>query len=721
MARLPRVESTQTVATGPATARQPFDSPLAAGVQTVGREVARAEANRDQAWAVQQMADLRAEFTNIAADVEGKSEDGFGVKADMQARFDVRRDQILGDAPSSRAAGLFRQRADLFGADVRGRAEGFERAQRATSQAKALGAAIDSTANLLRTDPTQYEDARADIMATLDGFAATLPADALAVLREGAEQRFAQAALRAGIDDDPVAALAALDSGDFDARLTPDQKNTLFNQATAERDRRRREAERAAAVERGAYLDDAGDYVAFLRAGNLEVPDETLDRFSVANQVAVLGEERAAALQEEIERAWQFGGDANAIRTGSPEEAAAVFEARVEGLRGVGDFAVQRQDFDRLRRLWEDTVAARVEDPGLQALQSPEVGTAYDALLAAQEDGDAEALASAADRYGSLNAAEQDRQGVPEHLRRVLPNRDLERWGRSLEATTPDEATALLGQFHRSHGQAGLDQLAEVLSIDRPVLGMGAFYARRDPMLTSDLLDGARLLEENKDLRPSRDEVEGALQEMYGGLFEFTPDIRDDYREAAVALYARSVVAGDGGFDEEAFERALMRVGGARASARGELTGGPFEFHGRVTLPIAPGEGVAEFETAFFNMDNEALENFGNGVPMGTQGGRIGVSDIRSDAQAVSLGFGRYMFFFDGGNFVLAGEPNDGSSVFVFDMAGYREERGHSFRPMSELVVDLPVETERFIREIQESDLPDASRLFIFNPPVREP
>lgn len=238
MALIPQQISQQPAPRGRSQALRSFDSPVAEGVLAVGDAVGRAERQRDQSAVIAATATLRSEFATRYADAATKAApDGQGFQAGLQTQLDQYAAGIAEALPSDDARELWARQVQGFEAELQGRANAFEIAQAGDHRARQIGAAIDTTANVVRSDPAQYEAARAEVLAMLDGFEGTVPAEALAELRRAGEQTLAVQALRGGIDEDPGAVLAALDSGDYDGRLTPDQKNTLLGQAEAARDR----------------------------------------------------------------------------------------------------------------------------------------------------------------------------------------------------------------------------------------------------------------------------------------------------------------------------------------------------------------------------------------------------------------------------------------------------------------------------------------------------
>jgi len=445
MVRIVTVDAARTVATGPAAARRPLDSPIGAGLSALGAAQRRREDTADRSAAVQQVAELRTELTGLSSEIERAApEDGAGVAAAVGAAVAAgveRRRAGLSD----RAGRYFAERAALLGEDFAARAEGFEIAARGDADAAALGRAIDATANAIRSDPTQYEAGRADLLGALEGAEATLPPAAIADLRRAIEAGTATAALRGAIDDDPDAALDALHSGDYDARLSPGAKDTLIGQAERERDRRLREAAAAASAARADYLGGFADYEAFLRAGN--APDGRYSDAEVQARVAGAPDaERAAAeVIERRRRAEAFGAKAAAIASATPGELAAMMAELTAAAATPEDFRAEAEELRVFLAAVKERDRRIAADPAGYAIASnPAVADAWAAADAAAADAaagaaDPEAVAAARQAAVAAGIAEQRRLGVPA----------------SAAAALPEPAVALLAeQYRNSGGQA---------------------------------------------------------------------------------------------------------------------------------------------------------------------------------------------------------------------------------------------------------------------------
>ncbi len=427
MVRIPQQVSRRPVPTGRDRALRPFGgNPIAAGIRKVGQGLRRAEQQRDAAAVVEATANMRSEFAGRYVEaVQGAKPDGSGFAAGIQSQLDQYVAGVAESLPSDDARRLFAERAARFGGEIGARAEAFEVQAAGDHRALQLGRAIDATANAIRSDGSQYDDGRAELMASLDEAAKTLPADRMAALRSAAEQSLAQSAILFGIDEDPSAALDALDSGDFDDRLTPSQKNALMTRATSERDRLAREAAVRERLARTEYLGGFDDYVAFLEAGN--APD---GRYSDDDLVANLGEEAAREMIEARGRAEAFGADLNMIALATPDEEAAMLAERRADLETPEDFRAEASEFGRLVNAIGEKRRQLGNDPaGYLRAQSPEIDDAYQEMVSARlavvdaEDQEAALAVSreTSQRYANLTVAEQERLGVPAADTRILP------------------------------------------------------------------------------------------------------------------------------------------------------------------------------------------------------------------------------------------------------------------------------------------------------------
>ncbi len=445
MVLIPQQRSRQPAPTGRSRALRPLGGdPIAAGVRRVGRGVSQAERQRDSSAVIEATANMRAEFAGrYATAIQEAKPDGTGFQEGLLAQLDTYVAGVSESLPSDDARKLFSDRVSTFRGQLEERAEGFEVAAAGDHRALQLGRAIDATANAVRTDGGQYDHARAEILASLEAAEQDLPADRIAVLRDGAEQALAQAALLSAIDEDPTAALAALNSGDFDARLTPSQKNALLNRATAERDRLAREAEARARLDRAEYAAGFEDYLAFLEAGN--APD---GRYADDDLVANLGERAAAEAIEQRKRSEDFGADLASIATASPEEEAAMLAARRADMETPEDFRAEASEFGRLvDAIGEKRRQIGADAAGYVQRHVPEVADAYRSMIEAQatvagsQDPDSAlaASAAAAQRYVRLVESEQLALGVPLAETRIL---------------SAGAAGSIVQQFRASRGEA---------------------------------------------------------------------------------------------------------------------------------------------------------------------------------------------------------------------------------------------------------------------------
>lgn len=233
-----------------------------------------------------------------------------------------------------------------------------------------------------------------------------------------------------------------------------------------------------------------------------------------------------------------------------------------------------------------------------------------------------------------------------------------------LDQATPQQAAAVLGTLVEGFGEEGTDRIAGLFAAKRPGLSVAIFQASRDPLLSADIVDGMRILTENEDLKPEPLEIEEAMGNVYGNLFEYTPSLRAPLKEAATALYAKRTVGDPDPDVQDAVEQALR-----------DVATGPFELRRRTILPPNSDVGEDEMEDLLESISDADLERYGNGVPVDNTGRRISAQDIRDDAAFVTLSPGRYMLEIGDG---IIGRDNavPGQSAFVIDIKRMIKERG---------------------------------------------
>ena len=523
---------------------------------------------------------------------------------------------------------------------------------------------IDVHRNALLTAPLQFGERRQEMARRIND--SGLSSTQREKLMERAEQGLALSAVQGAIDDNPDNALANLKAGTFDAFLDPGNKATLINAADREIRLRKIEQEkkrREILATRQARVKAA-------------LPDETDAALSEGKPAGIISNEDidaaypddpevADALKAQITTAMTRFEDRQAMLHQTPQERRQLIEsAQPEG----EGFRNERQHRDGLidmnaeieKALAKDSAAyVMATNPGVREMFA-EAGNDPQALRRAVEARRAESV-----RLGGT--------GAP------LSEAELEDVKGRLTDTTPGTAVAALQQTSEIYGEDGMGQVARSFKTERPYIAAAALHVSQGQMRTAtDIIDGHRVLTENKDLRVEGRDRDPLVSNTLGNTYELSPELRSATIQAADALYAKaSLSASNTNFDATRYKDALRRASGATYDASGDLKGGPFSYRGRHTLPAAPGLGEDETVNAFQSLTTEDLAKYGNGQPVWLLEDRAyNAEEILSDAQLISIGFGKYALSFDGLGIVQSEVTDAGRPVF-------RDEEGNRFSERS--------------------------------------
>lgn len=153
-----------------------------------------------------------------------------GIGSDFDADVNQQRAQFKG-----KARDYFDVQVAQLKTNVMSDAGEFEIKERNADLVRKAQDTIDTQINTVRTDPRQYDSASAQ----LDGLFAGLhmPPRLVADLRNKTQERLSAAVVQAKIDQNPEEAIKALESGQYDAVIKPETKNTLLEQAQRAADR----------------------------------------------------------------------------------------------------------------------------------------------------------------------------------------------------------------------------------------------------------------------------------------------------------------------------------------------------------------------------------------------------------------------------------------------------------------------------------------------------
>ena len=236
-----------------------------------------------------------------------------------------------------------------------------------------------------------------------------------------------------------------------------------------------------------------------------------------------------------------------------------------------------------------------------------------------------------------------------------------------IDVAPADQATGILAGLHDGLGREPAMSFVDQVAEKRPELALALVNVTERPLLAREIIAGGRLLKENKDVAPSKTDRQEAIAEVFGteDRSVFTADTATALApilDAGAALYAgRRVPTGDLTYDGDAYQTALR-----------EVVGGVIEFNGRNILAPIAGMSEDAFEDAMERLTQPDLIEFGNGVPLFSNGDPFTVDMFESsffgpDAQLVTSGFGRYLVAFPGLGFVL----NEAGAAYELDLAAF--------------------------------------------------
>ena len=479
----------------------------AQGVGEFGAELDRIQATKETAWISRATGEAEIAAADMEQRLESESTEGAPGHAEKaRAEFKKYTAGVMGMAPSSRAREALGQR--LFQQEVRiaKNAGAFQANAELTKRAAdfdiALNAHISAAArggDLASGDATLDDD--------FAGASAWLPADQITRLRASTRERMAGGFIGNLIEKNPSQALAILESGQMDERLSPEKSQTLIRATKSELRRRAAEGRAAAARKRAEYMTGFADYAAFIAAGNAESPDAQYTEESLA---LVLGDQAGGAI-EALRDARRDGNINTSIRSASPEDLVALRDELVSKAEVPDDFVDNAQavaTFDRLYAARNKELAA---DPvGFIIATNPEISQA---ISEADTPEDYQAALDAAE-------AEQDRLGVPKRLQKPLPNDLASSTVAGIGAMPSEEqGGALLGLMSQAGGHSS-KVAAQLKSAGLPT---GLFHAASNwdnPGLAQELIEATIRSAEIKNALPkgvdtdNRDKVATELAEF---------------------------------------------------------------------------------------------------------------------------------------------------------------------------------------------------------------
>lgn len=258
-------------------------------------------------------ADFSKRFSQLRTDTdaairEARANHGPGAQGHAKAmleRVEKQREALLGGITED---SVRRTAEAQFGEYVSrlSKVEGdFEEGKRVDKLVTDIGDSIDIARNRVRIgkgDAETYAEELTLTVAAIDAMPGT-SADIKEKLVKQAEQGLSVSFLQGMMDSDPAAAKAAIDAGQFNDMLSPEQLEALRNGADVEIRRMEAEAERKAA-EAKSQLNERIQTVKALDEQGIEVPDETLAELEAA--AALTGDQSTVVQLQGIRANNQF-------------------------------------------------------------------------------------------------------------------------------------------------------------------------------------------------------------------------------------------------------------------------------------------------------------------------------------------------------------------------------------------------------------------------------
>lgn len=204
------------------------------------------------------------------------------------------------------------------------------------------------------------------------------------------------------VSDDPSRAKKELESGNWDAMLTPDQSATLTNAAD-------QQIQSLNASSKQKLSSEIDDYIAYKSAGGEDTRQYTED-----NLKAVYGNEQGAELYAQIQDVESFSSNYQKVKLAGvnelygTEDTTGILEA--ETVTGPEDFRTQSAQQKTMIAAVNARNKQLSADPALYALQSDNVQNSYK-LYSQTGDGKS---------FAATTIAEQKRLGVPGDFVSVL-------------------------------------------------------------------------------------------------------------------------------------------------------------------------------------------------------------------------------------------------------------------------------------------------------------
>lgn len=198
------------------------------------------------------------------------------------------------------------------------------------------------------------------------------------------------------VSQNPVAAKQQLESGDWDANLTPQQMSQLTNAAD-------NQIKSVNASSKQKLTGEIQDYIAYKSSGGTDTRNYTED-----NLKAVYGEQQGTELYKQIQDVNSFADNYQKVQFASADELGSLLES--EMVTGPEDFRTQASQQSTMVKAVNERNKQLTADPAKYALQSDNVKNSFEVYT---QTGDGK-------QFAATTIAEQKRLGVPGDFVSVL-------------------------------------------------------------------------------------------------------------------------------------------------------------------------------------------------------------------------------------------------------------------------------------------------------------
>ncbi len=282
---------------------------------------------------------------------------------------------------------------------------------------------IQQQSNTMAAQAMRSPELLDDILAMNDDalapFAGTLGADSERDVRAASRSSIIESALGGLADSGRFGeARRLLQSGRFDADLSPDRVEVIGNRIDRAEEKARVEAERAAARARNEFLSGFEDYAAYLQNGGTPT-----GRYTTENVKQAIGGADGEKLAAELSRAEEFGKLKSKVEFATPAEITAMVQKEAADLSSPAEFRTEQAELASLARIISDRETRLARDPAAYVMGADSVRQAYERMLTVTGDPTAtqEERTQVTADYANAAEAEQLRLGVPETAVRLLP------------------------------------------------------------------------------------------------------------------------------------------------------------------------------------------------------------------------------------------------------------------------------------------------------------